>query len=405
MKAAEDIVKQKVLHLIDSFHQGGTERQAVQLVRLLSDSGRYNVRVACLHKEGMLRDEIEKFGLGEIPEYSLTSFYNRNMWRQLRRFARFLRKQEIDVVHTHDFYTNIFGMAGAKLAGTKARIASRRETNGVRTRPQKIVERAAYKFAGAIIANAEAVRRQLIVEGVPERKTKVIYNGLDVSRVAPQGNLSRNEMLAKLDLPRAGEEQRFVTIVANLRLAVKDHPMFLRAAKRVCESVPEANFLLAGEGDLTGKLQTLAAELGLTGKAFFLGRCENIAELLAVSDVCVLSSKAEGFSNSILEYMAAARAVVATDVGGAREAIAENETGFLVSSGDDEALAARIIFLLRNAERAREMGERGRRIIEEKFSCEAQLRRTEEVYDQLLAATHAPANESLQAARRESLLK
>lgn len=398
-------MKRNVLHLIDSFHQGGTERQAVQLVRLLSESGRYNVRVACLHKEGMLRDEIEKFGLGEIPEYRLTSFYNRNMWRQLRRFARFLREQEIDVVHTHDFYTNIFGMAGAKLAGTKARIASRRETNGVRSRSQKIVERAAYKFAGAIIANAEAVRRQLIVEGVPERKTKVIYNGLDVSRVAPQGNLSRNEMLAKLDLPRAGEEQRFVTIVANLRLAVKDHPMFLRAAKRVCESVPQANFLLAGEGDLTGALQRLAAELSLTEKTFFLGRCENIAELLAVSDVCVLSSKAEGFSNSILEYMAAARAVVATDVGGAREAIAENETGFLVSSGDDEALAARIVFLLRNTERAREIGERGRQIIEEKFSCEAQLRRTEEVYDQLLAAKHAPANESIQAARRESLLK
>lgn len=377
----------------------------MQLVRLLCESGRYDVRIACLHKEGMLRDEIEKLKLGEIPEYGLTSFYNRNMWRQLRRFAFFLREHEIDVVHTHDFYTNIFGMAGAKLAGTKARIASRRETNGVRTRAQKIAERAAYKFAGAIIANAEAVRRQLIAEGVPERKTKVIYNGLDVARVAPQGNLSRDEMLGKLNVPRSGEAQRFVTIVANLRLAVKDHPMFLRAAKRVCESVPEANFLLAGEGDLTGTLQALAAELGLTKKTFFLGRCENVAELLAVSDVCVLSSKAEGFSNSILEYMAAARPVVATDVGGAREAIAENETGFLVASGDDDALAARIVFLLRNTERAHEMGERGRQIIEERFSCEAQLALTEELYDQLLAAKYATANESVQTAPRESLSK
>lgn len=398
-------MKRNVLHLIDSFHQGGTERQAVQLVRLLSESGRYNVRVACLHKEGMLRDEIEKLRLGEIPEYRLTSFYNQNMLRQLRRFARFLREQEIDVVHTHDFYTNIFGMAGAKLAGTKARIASRRETNGVRTQSQKFAERTAYKFAGAIIANAEAVRRQLIAEGVPERKTKVIYNGLNVARVTPQGNLSRDEMLLKLNVPHGDEGRRFVTIVANLRLAVKDHPMFLRAAKRICESVPEANFLLAGEGDLTGALQRLAAESGLTEKISFLGRCENIAELLAVSDVCVLSSKAEGFSNSILEYMAAARPVVATDVGGAREAIAENETGFLVSSGDDEALAARIIFLLRNRERARHMGERGQQIIKENFSCEAQLRRAEELYDQLLAAKHAPANESLQATRRESLSK
>lgn len=377
----------------------------MQVVRHLSESGRYKVRVACLHKEGMLRDEIEKLNLGEMPEYRLTSFYDQNMWRQLRRFARFLREQEIDVVHTHDFYTNIFGMAGARLAGTRARIASRRETNGVRTRAQKFAERAAYKFADAIITNAEAVRRQLIAEGVPERKTKVIYNGLDVSRVAPQRNLTRDEMLAILNVPRGDEGRRFVTIVANLRLAVKDHPMFLRAAKRVCESIPEANFLLAGEGDLTGILQALAAELGLTEKAFFLGRCENVAELLAVSDVCVLSSKAEGFSNSILEYMAAARPVVATNVGGASEAVIENETGYLVQAGDDEALAARIISLLSDPERARRMGERGQSIVEQNFSCAAQLARTEELYDQLLAKKHATANESIQTVPRESLSK
>jgi len=377
----------------------------VQVVRHLSESGRYKVRVACLHKEGMLRDEIEKLNLGEMPEYRLTSFYDQNMWRQLRRFARFLREQEIDVVHTHDFYTNIFGMAGARLAGTRARIASRRETNGVRTRAQKFAERAAYKFAGAIIANAEAVRRQLIAEGVPERKTKVIYNGLDVSRVAPQRNLSRDEMLAVLNVPRGNEGRRFVTIVANLRLAVKDHPMFLRAAKRVCESIPEANFLLAGEGDLTGTLQALAAELGLTEKAFFLGRCENVAELLAVSDVCVLSSKAEGFSNSILEYMAAARPAVATNVGGASEAVIENETGYLVQAGDDEALAARIVSLLRDPERARRMGERGQSIVEQNFSCAAQLARTEQLYDQLLMATQTATLEGFQSVRRESTLK
>ncbi len=377
----------------------------MQVVRHLSESGRYKVRVACLHKEGMLRDEIEKLNLGEMPEYRLTSFYDQNMWRQLRRFARFLREQEIDVVHTHDFYTNIFGMAGARLAGTRARIASRRETNGVRTRAQKFAERAAYKFAGAIIANAEAVRRQLIAEGVPERKTKVIYNGLDVSRVAPQRNLSRDEMLAVLNVPRGNEGRRFVTIVANLRLAVKDHPMFLRAAKRVCESIPEANFLLAGEGDLTGTLQALAAELGLTEKAFFLGRCENVAELLAVSDVCVLSSKAEGFSNSILEYMAAARPAVATNVGGASEAVIENETGYLVQAGDDEALAARIVSLLRDPERARRMGERGQSIVEQNFSCAAQLARTEQLYDQLLMATQTATLEGFQSVRRESTLK
>jgi glycosyltransferase involved in cell wall biosynthesis len=143
-------------------------------------------------------------------------------------------------------------------------------------------------------------------------------------------------------------------------------------------------FALAGEGEMTDELRALARSMGLERDAFFLGRCDRIAELLFASDVCVLSSKAEGFSNSILEYMGAGRPVVATDVGGAAEVIIEGETGHVVASGDDETMAARIIALLRDEERARAMGERGRQIIKTMFSCEAQLEATERVYAQLL---------------------
>jgi glycosyltransferase involved in cell wall biosynthesis len=124
-----------------------------------------------------------------------------------------------------------------------------------------------------------------------------------------------------------------------------------------------------------------------------------VGDLLSVSDVCVLSSKAEGFSNSILEYMAAARPAVVTDVGGAREAVEDGHNGYVVAPGDDEALAARVASLLEDPERARRMGEEGRRIVEAKFSCEAQLARTEALYESLLAKrplTHTPA-----ALRRE----
>ena len=160
--------------------------------------------------------------------------------------------------------------------------------------------------------------------------------------------------------------------------------MFLRSARVVKEAVPEAAFLLAGEGELSDSLRALAEELGISDSTFFLGRCENVAELLAVSEICVLSSKAEGFSNSILEYMAAGRPVVVTDVGGAREVVSEGETGYLVRSGDDAVMAQRLIGLLRDPERARAMGVKGKRVVEEKFSCEAQLARTESLYDRLL---------------------
>jgi glycosyltransferase involved in cell wall biosynthesis len=170
-----------------------------------------------------------------------------------------------------------------------------------------------------------------------------------------------------------------------MRHDVKDYPMFLRSARRVRESVGEAAFLLAGEGELMDSLRTLATSLGIAERTFFLGRCEQVAELLSISDVCVLSSKAEGFSNSILEYMAAGRPVVATDVGGAREAIVEGDTGYLVQSGDDVTMAERIITLLTQPDRACSMGREGRRIVEKEYSCEAQLKRTEELYERLLA--------------------
>ena len=168
-------------------------------------------------------------------------------------------------------------------------------------------------------------------------------------------------------------------------VCLKDHATFLRAAKRVHDAVPDAAFVIAGEGELLEETRSLAAQLGLERDVFFIGRCEKISELLSVSYACVLSSIAEGFSNSILEYMAAGRPVVATDVGGAREAIVEGETGYLVKAGDDEALALRLIDLLNDPDRASAMGERGREVVREKFSSEAQLSRAENLYDSLLS--------------------
>ena len=372
-----------VLHIVDSFEQGGTERQALQLVRLLKENGRFGVRLACLNDRGPLRRDADALGLGEIPEYALTSFYDRNFLRQVRRLARRLREEGIGVVHTHDFYTNVFGMAAAALARVPARVASKRETE-FRTPAQRLVERCAFRLAGRVVVNAEAVGAMLRAQGVPAAKIVTVHNGLDLARVRPPRGFSRGAALAALGLP-ADPPRRFVTIVANLRHAVKDHPTFLRAAARVRAEVADAAFVLAGEGELEGALRDYAARLGISEDVFFLGRCARVAELLAVSEVCALSSKAEGFSNAILEYMAAGRAVVATDVGGAREAVAEGETGHLVAPGDDAQMAARLVELLRDPARAREMGERGREAVARKFSCEAQLARTEELYGRLLA--------------------
>jgi len=368
--------------MIDSFEQGGSERQAIQLVRQLHESGCCGVRLACLQNKGSLRGEADRLGLGEIPEYALTSFYDRNFVTQLRRLARFLKENEIEVIHTHDFYTNIFGMTAAAMARVRARITYKGETDGFRTATQKRLERGAFRLAHRVVANSVAVRKQLIREGVPAEKVVQHYNGLDLKRVAVQSGATRDDILAMLALP----ERRLVTIVANLQHPVKDHPTFLRAAARVRSAIPDAAFVIAGEGKLMPGLRELTAQLGLERDVLFIGRCEKVAELLSVSDVCVLSSTAEGFSNSILEYMAAARPVVVTDVGGAREAVIEGETGYVVSAGDDQQMAERMIELLRDPQQARVMGERGKSIVEEKFSCARHLANTLGVYSELLGA-------------------
>lgn len=366
-----------VLQLIGSFHQGGSERQAVQLCRLLTSESSVNLSVATLNRDGVLRPEIEALGLGEIPEFRLTSFYDVNFVRQIRRFAAMLRRDRIDIIHTHDFYTNVFGMFGARIARVPVRIASKRETGGMRTPMQDRIERIAFGRAKRIVVNAAAVREHLVEIGIDRAKPALIYNGLDLDRLRPTTD-DRAAIRRELGLP-AGRQ--IVTLVANLRHPVKNQPMFLRVAELVSRQSTDVHFAIAGEGDLRPELESAAARLGIADRITFLGRCTRVPDLLAGSFAGVLTSFNEGFSNSILEYMAAGIPVVATDVGGASEAIVEGETGFLVASDDAEAMATRLIGLLADAGSAAGLGAAGRRRVEERFSCAAQLSATLELYD------------------------
>ena len=373
-------MKKNVLQLIGSFHQGGSERQAVQLTRLLREDDSFNIFLAALNNEGVLRVEVECLGFTDIPEFRLKNFYDLNFLKQLRRCARFIRENKIEIVHTHDFYTNVFGIAAARLARVPLKIASKRETSGMRSGMQKRIEKQIFSVSNRIVANSVAVKNHLVADGISAEKISVIYNGLDLERLTPQ-QTSRAEICRNLDLP-VDENIKFIVLVANLRHAVKNQPMFLRAAKTVAGKFPEAHFVLAGEGELKNQLEKMANELKISDKTHFIGRCAQVPELLSISFAGVLTSFAEGFSNSILEYMAAKLPVIATNVGGANEAIVENETGFTIESNNDEQLAEKLIYLLENPEAARKMGAAGRNIIEEKFSCERQLTKTLELYRQ-----------------------
>src|SRR5436190_16965150 len=222
-------MKPNVLFIIDSFEQGGSERQALQLLRQLHESGQVSVRLACLQDRGSLKREAEQLGMGEIHEYPLTSFYDLNFVKQLRRFIRYVKENQIDVVHTHCFYTNIFGMTGGFLAGVPARVTSKGETDGFRTSMQKRAERMSFTLGHRVIANCAVVQDMLIREGVNPKRIIQHYNGLDLDRLKIAHDVSPDDAREKFGLPPG---RRFISIVANLRNPVKDHPVFLRAAAR-----------------------------------------------------------------------------------------------------------------------------------------------------------------------------
>lgn len=368
-----------VLQFIGSFHQGGSERQAVQLTKLLVKDKSHKIFVAALNDEGILRSEIEELGFTEIPEFKLTSFYDLNFFKQLRKCTAFLRENKIDVVHTHDFYTNVFGIAAAKLAGVSLKIASKRETGGMRSASQTFIENNIFKIADKIVVNSAAVKKYLDSQNVDSNKVEIIYNGLDLQRLAPK-TTNRREICEMLGLP-AEENIKFITMVANLRHAVKNQPMFIKTAQKVCSEFPNVHFVLAGEGDLKAELENLVRQFGIEENSHLIGRCVNIPELLAVSYACVLTSFNEGFSNSILEYMTAGKPVVATDVGGAAEAVVENETGFLVASDDVEKMAEKLKILVADEQKAGDFGRQARTLAVEKFSTENQLRQTLKLYE------------------------
>ena len=372
-------MRKRVLQFFGSFNQGGSERQAAALTRRLHDDGTYDVFAATLSKDGVLRPDVEAIGLPEIPEFPLTSFLNPNFVRQVRRCSAYLRENNIDLVHTHDFYTNVFGMAAARLAGVSARVASKRETAGMRTPPQDVIEKMAFGRAHAIVVNSKAVAQMLCDRGVPREKIETIYNGLNIDQF--NVGADRKKLEERYSVSAKGN---VITSVANLRHEVKNIPMLLRAAKGVLSDLPDTRFVVAGEGSLRAELEGQAVRLGIAANVHFIGRCDDIAALLAASDLCVLTSTTEGFSNSILEYMAARKPVVVTDVGGAAEAVENEVNGYLLNSNDDQSLADRLIELLNDPALAKKMGDAGRAVVEKRFSAEAQLKNTLDLYQRLL---------------------
>jgi glycosyltransferase involved in cell wall biosynthesis len=379
----------RALHLLGSFSQGGSTRQALALAGLMRGRGRFDIEVATVDRRGPAHEEAVRLGFSDIGAFPLTRVGSWNLAVQVRRAAAWMRDRQIALVHTHDFQSNVVGVLAARMAGI-ARIASRDRRGRARTLAGRLLERRIYALSHAIVSDSEFAQAGLWRDGVSADKTCVIPPGLDRAAIVPLSTRSRSETLAKLGLP---EHPRFISMLAEGRRSRRDGEWFLRAARRVHARIPEARFIfLADERDPAngeGSIRRLASELGIGPAVHILSACP-ADDVVAISEICAIASADEGIPAAMLEYFASGRPVVAADTGGARQAVLDGRTGYLVPAGDEPAMARRLIHLLLYPHRGREMGERGRRFVTEEFSWDTRLRRTEALYERVLGARSSP---------------
>jgi glycosyltransferase involved in cell wall biosynthesis len=358
---------------LSRFQPGGTERQTIELIRRL-DRKRFEVHVACCHREGAWLERAEETA-ESVAAFPIYSFRRARTLVQAQAFARWCRQRELKVLYTADLYANIFALPAAAMAGVPVRIASRREINPDKTAGQIALQRAAYICAHAIVANCGAAADRLAEERVPRSRVHVIPNGIDAGRY-PVRTVRR--------------PIRRILTVANLR-AEKAHEVLFAAAQTVLKRVPDAEFVVAGDGPRRAELEALAAAMDISGRVRFLGHCENVAALLAEADAFVLPSRSEAFPNSVLEAMASALPVVASRVGGIRELIEHQRTGVLVPPDEPMPLAFALLNLMQWDEHAARLGEAARRAVETTYSFERMVSSFERLYLEALAKHAVPA--------------
>jgi glycosyltransferase involved in cell wall biosynthesis len=374
----------RVLHLINSFDAGGTERQAVELLNRL-DEKRFETQLAVLGWRGPLRRRIvERFPYA--AEFPLYGFFNANAVKQLLRLRETMIEKRIAVLHTHDFYSGALGVTAARLGGIRV-IAAQRHLRLSERRIHDWGTRYIHRLATRLLVNAEGIRDHILKMGsASPGKIVVIHNGLDAP---PRNEIDaralrerrRAELLAELGLDAGA---RVVGCVAGLK-PVKGHRHLLDAAAKVMKADARVHLVLVGAGELRDGIAAHARQLGIGARTSMLGHREDSAQLAAAFDVAVLASLSEGLPNAVMEAMAAGAPVVATAVGGVPELIEDGETGFLVPPADSEALAERIEYALSQTDLTSLIAMRGRQFIIERFGMERMVAAVERLYDDVIA--------------------
>ena len=365
----------RVAFCIDSFAIGGTELNAVRTAEAL-DPERIELCVFHLQADGPLRSRYEQLGT-PMTHVPIPNLYSPRTAVQGMRLAQLLRRQRVDVVHSHDVYCNVFVVPWARLLTRCSIIASRRWWYEV-PRPELVTaNRLTSTLAHRIVANSTRVAQLLArEEGVSVDKIVEIPNFLGDSAFSLPDDEERAAQRRVWGLPDGAFT---IGIVARLS-PVKNHTLLLKAMAQLDERF---HLVIIGDGPARAELGELAGRLRIESRVHFVGEVVSTRNLHGCFDVSVLCSLSEGFPNSIIEAMAAARPVVATPVGGMADAVTHDVTGILVPADEPRPLVDAIRTLEGNPALRARLGQAGREAARSKFRQETVIHKLLTLYREL----------------------
>jgi glycosyltransferase involved in cell wall biosynthesis len=307
-----------------------------------------------------------------VLRLGLESLHKPATFTAAAKLTRFWREHGTDIVQTYFLDSAYLGVTLARLAGVRRVVRVRNNLGHWLTPTHRWLGKVVGRLADVTLTNCEPARQALLAaEGGPAGKVVVLENGVDLERFAILPPVE------KCPTPRIG-------VVANLR-PVKGVDVFIRSAARLTAEFPAATFHVAGQGEQRAELERLIAELGLIDRVILHGAVADVPAFLATLHVAVLPSHAEGMSNAVLEYMAAGRPTVATDVGANGHLLGGGEFGVLVPPRDPVALAAGIGRLLADSAAAARFAKAARRHVQDNYSRDAMRQRFESFYERLAA--------------------
>ena len=371
-----------VVHYLDSAEFGGTEQAVLHILAGLDR--RYWQPVLFHHPEPGIAPLVKgaealNVKLRQVPRFQ----GKQSLVTVLPRFVRELRAERPDVFHAHlnGPLACKDGLIAAALARVPAVVATAQLFVNL---PLRRFVYAQQRFIATVVDRYIAVSHEVAARlgetfRIPARKINVVHNGVALSSANQPAN-------AALRVALTGSTEKPMVLTAARLAEQKGLGYLLKAAALV----PEAIFILAGEGPERANLEAQAGELGLNQRVLFLGYRQDVADLLACCDLFVLPSLFEGLPLSILEAMVANKPVVASSIGGIDEAIVHGETGLLVPPANPTALAAAIQTVLSDSDLGHRLAAAGKRRVHEHFSAEAMVRQVADIYEDVLSIHDVP---------------